>query len=137
MRIDKDTYYLRIAAAVSARSTCIRRQYGAVIVKDDVIVSTGYNGSARGANNCCDTGYCWREEHHIPHGEQYEKCSSVHAEQNAIISADRSKMIGATLYLAGFENGVPLEVAEPCDICRRMILNAGITRVVCGTPKDF
>lgn len=88
-RITKDEYYLSIAASVAKRSTCLRRQYGAVIIKNDEIISTGYNGAARGEPNCCDTGECWREANNIPHGEQYEKCVAVHAEQNAIISAAR------------------------------------------------
>lgn len=129
-RPSKERYYLDIAAAVSARSTCVRRQYGAVIVKNDMIISTGYNGSARGWLNCCDTGECWREAHGIPHGEQYEKCKSVHAEANAIISAPRLDMMGATLYLAGFENGERIEDPKPCEMCQRMIENAGIIRVV-------
>ena len=98
-RIGKREYYLNIAAAVARRSTCLRRQYGAVIVKDDQIISTGYNGSARGEDNCCDVGYCWREAHNVPHGEQYEKCVAVHAEDNAISQAGRES-IGATLYPA-------------------------------------
>lgn len=130
MRISKDRYYLGIAEAVAQRSTCRRRQYGAVIVNHDEIVATGYNGAARGILDCLESGYCWREENGIPHGEQYEKCIGVHAEQNAIISAARSEMIGATLYLAGFENGVMLSNPEPCRICERMIRNAGIVRVV-------
>lgn len=136
MRISKDEYYLTIARAVAGRSTCIRRQYGAVIVKDDEIISTGYNGSARDEANCCDVGVCWREEHHIPHGEQYEKCVAVHAEQNAIISAARRECIGATLYLAGLENGVPIENPAPCLICSRMIKNSGIVRVVTGVYNE-
>lgn len=128
-RISKIEYYLNIARAVSKRSTCLRRQYGAVIVKNDEIISTGYNGSHRGADNCCDVGVCWREAHGIPHGQQYEKCVAVHAEQNAIISASRSDMIGSTLYLAGFEGDREI-VGEPCLICHKMIANAGIARVV-------
>lgn len=128
-RIDKEEYYLGIALAVAKRSTCIRRQYGAVIVKNDEIIATGYNGSPRGTKNCCDTGYCWREENNIPHGERYEACKSVHAEQNAIISASRKDMIGSTLYLAGIENGKVIK-AVPCDICCRMIINSGIKEVV-------
>lgn len=129
-RISKRDYYLSIAAEVSKRSTCLRRQYGAVIVKNDEIVSTGYNGAPRGEDNCCDIGTCWRERNNIPHGEQYEKCVAVHAEQNAIISASRREMLGATLYLAGFENGEPIRNAEPCMICRRLIKNAGIEKVI-------
>ena len=129
-RISKRDYYLSIAAEVSKRSTCLRRQYGAVIVKNDEIVSTGYNGAPRGEDNCCDIGTCWRERNNIPHGEQYEKCVAVHAEQNAIISASRREMLGATLYLAGFENGEPIWNAQPCVICRRLIKNAGIETVI-------
>ena len=129
-RISKRDYYLSIAAEVSKRSTCLRRQYGAVIVKNDEIVSTGYNGAPRGEDNCCDIGTCWRERNNIPHGEQYEKCVAVHAEQNAIISASRREMLGATLYLAGFENGEPIRNAQPCVICRRLIKNAGIETVI-------
>lgn len=129
MRISKEKYYLGIALAVAERSTCIRRQYGAVIVKNDEIISTGYNGAPRGEQNCCDVGSCWREANCVPHGERYEACKSVHAEQNAIISASRKDMIGSTLYLAGIENGKVIK-AVPCDICRRMITNAGIERVV-------
>ena len=126
VRPEKDLYYLNIARAVALRSTCLRRQYGAIIVKDDEIISTGYNGSPRGRDNCCDVGECWRESHHIPHGEQYEKCVAVHAEQNAIISAERRDMKGSVLYLAGFENGEEIS-AVPCEICNRMIINAGIS----------
>lgn len=127
-RVNKDDYYLEIAKAVALRSTCLRRRYGAVIVKDDCIISTGYNGSARGEANCCDVGTCWREAHGIPHGEQYEKCVAVHAEDNAISQAGR-ETIGATLYLAGFEGGKPIE-AKPCLMCERKIKNAQIVRVV-------
>lgn len=129
MRISKKEYYLNIAKAVAQRSTCLRRQYGAVIVKNDEIISTGYNGAPRGEVNCCDVAECWRESHGVPHGEQYEKCIGVHAEQNAIISASRDRMIGATLYLYGQENGHAIE-AIPCAICRRMILNSGIKYVI-------
>ena len=129
MRIDKDKYYLSIALAVAQRSTCLRRQYGAVIVKNDEIIATGYNGSPRGEQNCCDVEYCWREANSVPHGERYEACKSVHAEQNAIISASRKDMIGSVLYLAGIENGKVI-TATPCDICRRMITNAGIKKII-------
>lgn len=129
-RISKENYYLSIAAEVARRSTCLRRQYGAVIVKNDEIVATGYNGAPRGDENCCDVGSCWRERNNIPHGEQYEKCVAVHAEQNAIISASRRDMLGSTLYLSGFEAGRPIEDATPCLICARLIKNAGIARVV-------
>lgn len=136
-RPSKLKYYLDIAAAVAARSTCLRRQYGAVIVKDDMIISTGYNGSARGWLNCCDLGECWRESHKIPHGQQYEKCRAVHAEANAIISASRLDMMGATLYLAGFENGERIENPEPCEMCQRMIENAGIVHVRTNESQEI
>ena len=123
-------YYLDIAAAVAARSTCIRRQYGAVIVKNDTIVSTGYNGTARGLVNCCDLNECYREAHNIPHGQQYEKCKAVHAEANAIINASREEMCGAILFLAGFENGERMKNPTPCEMCSRMITNSGIRRVI-------
>lgn len=134
-RISKSEYYLNIAKAVAQRSTCIRRQYGAVIVKNDEIIATGYNGSARGEENCCDIGTCWRERNNIPHGQQYEKCVAVHAEQNAIISAPRDKLLGSTIYIYGEENGKTIE-ARPCEICHRMILNAGIENVVLSEPGD-
>ena len=123
-------YYLDIAAAVAARSTCIRRQYGAVIVKNDIIVSTGYNGTARGLINCCDLNECYREAHNIPHGQQYEKCKAVHAEANAIINASREEMCGAILFLAGFENGERMKNPTPCEMCSRMITNSGIRKVI-------
>ena len=129
-RPNKDEYYLDIAASVAKRSTCLRRRYGAVIVNNDEIIATGYNGSPRGEKNCCDTGECWREAHHIPHGEQYEKCVSVHAEMNASIRAARKDMVGGTLYLMGFDDSNPIFHAVPCTICRRLIKNAGIKRVV-------
>ena len=127
-RISVDEYYLEIAKAVSRRSSCLKRQYGAVIVNNQEIVATGYNGSPRGEANCCDVGICNRlnEAHN---SGKYDLCKSVHAEQNAIISASRKDMIGGTLYLYGEENGKPIE-AVPCPICGRMIKNAGISRVV-------
>lgn len=128
MRPTHDEYYLGIAAAVSRRSTCLRRQYGAVIVNNDEIIATGYNGAPRGCENCCDIGKCNREGHEHNDGN-YGDCRSVHAEQNCIISASRKEMIGSTLYLAGFENEQAI-AAEPCPICKRLIINAGIARVV-------
>lgn len=128
MRPTHNEYYLDIARAVSRRSTCLRRQYGAVIVNNDEIIATGYNGAPRGCENCCDTGKCNREGCQHNDGN-YGSCRSVHAEQNAIISASRQEMIGATLYLAGFENGQAI-AAEPCPICERMIINAGIKHVI-------
>lgn len=131
-RPNKDEYYLGIAKAVAARSTCLRRQYGAVIVKDDVIVSTGYNGACRGEPNCSDVGECWRQASGVPHGQQYEKCKAVHAECNAIINGNRADMADAVLYLAGFEDGKEMEDPEPCLMCARMIRNARIGMVING-----
>lgn len=129
-RPTKPEYFLNIAEAVAKRSTCLRRQYGAVIVKDDVIVSTGYNGSPRGDENCCDSGECWRQANGIPHGERYELCKAVHAEANAIINGDSESLRGATLYLVGLENGQRLVNPKPCLMCERLIANAQIAEVV-------
>lgn len=133
MRVNKDSYYLDIADSVSDRSTCLRSRYGAVIVRDDEIISTGYNGAPRGTINCCDRGVCKRKELNIPSGERYELCRSVHAEQNAIISGARKDMIGSTLYLSGRQpdTGKFVVDAHPCDMCKRFILNAGIQKVIC------
>lgn len=133
-RPSTDDYYLDIARAVSRRSTCLRRQYGAVIVNNNEIISTGYNGAPRGEVNCCDTGICHRVGRRHNDGD-YNSCSSVHAEMNAIISASRSEMLGATLYLAGFENGKEVG-AEPCPVCMRLIKNAGITKVIATYKKS-
>ena len=121
-RVSKDMYYLDIAKSVLQRSTCLRRRYGAVIVNNDEIVSTGYNGAPRGEANCIDTGVCERERLNVPKGERYELCVAVHAEQNAIISASRKEMQGATIYIVG-ENTSDGTYANPapCLICRRMI----------------
>lgn len=139
MRPSKNEYYLDIARTVARRSTCLRRQYGAVIVNHDEIIATGYNGAPRGDKDCLYNGICWREENDIPHGAMYEMCISVHAEQNAIISAARSEMIGGTLYLAGFEKGREIVGPEPCLICARMIQNAGIKEVItnCGRETNL
>ncbi|MBR3020431.1 MAG: dCMP deaminase family protein [Clostridia bacterium] len=136
-RKSKLNYYLDIAEAVLDRSTCLRRKYGAVIVKDDEIISTGYNGAPRGCTNCDDLGCCPRETQNIPHGERYELCRSVHAEANAIISASRKNMIGATIYLAGrqADDGQRFTNPEPCAMCKRLILNAGIDWVVTRNPN--
>lgn len=135
-RPTKDKYYLGITEAVLERSTCLRRKYGAVLVKNDEIVSTGYNGSARGETNCCDCGVCKREELNIPKGERYELCVAIHAEDNAITSAGRHRACGATLYIVG-KNTVDNSYANPspCVMCARKIKNAGIARVV-GLFKD-
>ena len=135
-RPDWDEYFLDIAKAVGRRATCMRRRYGAVIVKDNVIISTGYNGSPRGEANCIDTGICERERLKVPKGERYELCVAVHAEQNAIINADPVKMEGATIYIAGV-NVADNSIAsgEPCKLCRRMIQNARIAKVVFQNPS--
>ena len=137
-RISKENYYLDIAETVLERATCLRRVYGAIIVKNDEIISTGYNGAPRGRKNCVDLGYCTREQLKVPRGERYELCRSVHAEQNAIINASRSEMLGATLYLVGLENrtGGYVEAAAPCSLCKRMIINAGIERVIVRDTRD-
>ena len=125
-----DEYFLEIARVVSRRSTCLRRRYGAVIVKDNVIVSTGYNGSPRGAVNCIDSGICKRKELNVPPGERYELCVAVHAEQNAIVNGPPERMKDATIYVAGFEADGTVADARPCLLCRRMIRNAQISKVV-------
>jgi len=137
MRIDKTNYYLDIAETVLERGTCLRRKYGAVIVKNDEIISTGYAGAPRGRKNCDELGYCAREELNIPRGERYEMCRSVHAEQNAIISAARKDLIGSTLYLVGKEvtNNDYVKNANPCILCKRFILNAGIKEIVIRKDK--
>ncbi len=137
MRKDKINYYLDIADSVLRRSTCLRRQYGAIIVRNDEIVATGYNGAPRGRKNCDELGGCRRETLNIPSGERYELCRSVHAEANAIISAARNETIGSTLYLAGREvkTGELIKNATPCSMCRRMIINAGIKNVVCRVSE--
>lgn len=131
-RRSKINYYLDIAQTVTERGTCLRRKFGAIIVKDDVIVSTGYAGAPRGRQNCCDLKFCLRDKMNIPRGERYELCRSVHAEQNAIIAASREEMIGSTLYLAciDYKTGELAEGTSPCQLCRRMIINAGIDKVV-------
>ena len=139
-RIDKPNYYLDIAATVLERSTCMRRCYGAIIVQNDEIVSSGYNGAPRGRKNCGDLGYCTREAMNIPSGERYELCRSVHAEANAIISAPRREVLGATLYMACKDpaTGELIPGSTSCSMCRRLIINAGIARVVIrDTPTDY
>jgi dCMP deaminase len=130
VRPDWDDYFIEIAKVVSSRSTCLRRKYGAVIVKDRVIISTGYNGSPRGIENCIDTGICARQELKIPSGERYELCEAVHAEQNAIINAPPERMKDATIYIAGFEDDQSYAAGKPCKLCDRMIRNARINEVV-------
>lgn len=139
-RRDKMNYYLDIAQTVAERSTCLRRCYGAILVKDDEIVSTGYNGAPRGRRNCADLGRCTREELGIPSGERYELCRSVHAEANCIISAARRESLGGTIYLACIDpqNGELMAGTTSCAMCRRLIINAGISQVVIrDTPADY
>ena len=137
-RRDKINYYLDIAETVAERGTCLRRLFGAIIVKNDQIISTGYVGAPRGRQNCTDLGYCAREKLNVPRGERYELCRSVHAEANAIIHASRSDMIDATLYLVGKEAGTDqyVENANSCAMCKRMIINAGIATVVLRDSKE-
>ncbi|MDO4439097.1 MAG: deaminase [Eubacteriales bacterium] len=139
-RRDKINYYLDLADVVSKRGTCLRRHYGAVIVKNDEVISTGYVGAPRGRKNCSDLGYCIRQKMNIPRGERYELCRSVHAEANAIISAEREKMIGSTLYLSGREvsSGEYIHNSNSCSMCKRMIINAGIEKVIIrDTEQDY
>ncbi len=139
-RVDKVNYYLNIAETVLERSTCLRRNYGAIIVQADEVIATGYNGAPRGRKNCIDLGRCTREELRIPSGQRYELCRSVHAEANAIISAARSETLGATLYLVGrdAQTGRLLQDTTCCSMCRRLVINAGIQRVVVrNTPTEY
>ncbi len=137
-RRDKENYYLDIAETVVERGTCLRRNFGAIIVKHDQIIATGYTGAPRGRRNCSDLGYCLREKMNIPRGERYELCRSVHAEANAIINAARRDMIGATLYLVGVDaqTGELVPNSNSCSMCKRLIINAGISRVVIRNTKD-
>ena len=138
MRKDKINYYLDIAASVSERSTCLRRHYGCVIVKNDEIISTGYNGAPRGRKNCDDLGFCYREQMDITRGERYELCRSVHAEQNAIISASRNELIDADLYMVGInaKTGEIEPKATSCMMCKRVVINSGIKRVIVREPDN-
>ena len=139
-RISKENYYLNIAETVLERATCLRRVFGAIIVKNDEIISTGYNGAPRGRRNCVDMGFCTREAMKVPRGERYELCRSVHAESNAIISAARRDMVGGTLYLVGrnAQTGELLHDATSCAMCRRMVINAGLSKVIIRTTaSDF
>ncbi len=137
-RVSKHNYYLDIAQTVSERSTCLRKCYGAIIVKNDVIVSTGYNGAPRGRQNCSDIGICQREKLGIPRGERYELCRSVHSEANAIIAAPRDQMLGATLYMVCTEpkSGEVVSGTSSCMMCKRMVINAGISTVIIRDTKD-
>jgi len=137
-RRDKNNYYLDIAESVSQRCTCLRRHYGAVIVRDDEIISTGYVGAPRGRKNCSDLNKCVREERKIARGERFELCRSVHAEANAIISASRKDMIGSSIFLVGIEvsTGSYIENANSCLMCKRLIINSGISKVFIRDSKD-
>ena len=132
VRRDKQNYNLDMAQVALERSTCLRRHFGAVIVKNDVIISTGYNGAPRGRANCIDLNYCIRQQRNIPRGTQYELCRAIHAEANAIIAASREEMIGSTLYLVGrdAQTGDIMKDADSCPMCKRQIINAGISQVV-------
>lgn len=130
LRPDWDEYFIGIAKAVAARATCLRRKYGAVITKDNIIVSTGYNGAPAGMKDCLDVGKCTRKELQIPHGERYELCHSVHAEANAIIRASADELRGATIYISGADDKNKECSSEPCMMCKRMILNSRIAKVV-------
>lgn len=138
MRRDKHNYYLDIAQTVSERGTCLRRNYGSVIVMNDEIISTGYTGAPRGRVNCMDLGTCRRDKLNVPRGERYELCRSVHSEANAIISASRRDMAGASLYLAGVNMSTGLLVSDACScaMCKRMIINSGIEKVIIRNTAD-
>ena len=139
-RISKINYYLDIAQTVASRSTCLRRMYGAIIVKNDVIVSTGYCGAPRGRQNCCDMGYCLREKMNIPRGERYEMCRSVHSEANAIIAAGRELMLDAVMYQACIDaptGKLALDI-DSCQMCKKIIINAGLKTVIYrNTPTEY
>lgn len=139
-RINKKNYYLNIAETVSERGTCLRRNFGAIIVNNDQIISTGYVGAPRSRKNCIDLGFCIREKNEVPRGERYELCRSVHAEANAIIHASRERMIGSTMYLVGKDakTGEYVENANSCSMCKRLIINAGIKRVIIrNSPTEY
>lgn len=137
-RIDKINYYLNIAETVAQRGTCLRNNYGSVIVKNDEIISTGYTGAPRGRKNCIDLGYCKRQQNNAPSGAGYELCRSVHSEQNAIISSNRKDMLGAILYLVGVNKrtGEYVTNTKPCTLCKRMIINAGIQTIIMRDDKE-
>ena len=138
-RRDKYNYYLDIAETVLGRGTCLRRNYGAIIVKNDEIISTGYTGSPRGRKNCSDLGFCRREQLNVPRGERYELCRSVHSEANCIISAQRKDMIDSTMYLVGKDAKTKelVENATSCAMCKRLIINAGIKQIVVRDTKEL
>ena len=137
-RVSKNNYYLDIAQTVAERATCLRRMFGAIIVKNDSIISTGYNGAPRGRKNCSDLMVCMRDKLQIPRGERYELCRSVHAEANAIIAAPRDQMLGATLYMACVDpmDGSLVSGTTSCMMCKRQVINAGIETVIVRDDKD-
>jgi len=137
-RVSKINYYLDIAETVAKRCSCLRKHYGAIIVKDDCIVSTGYNGAPRGRKNCSDLNFCMRDKLNIPRGERYEMCRSIHAEANAIIAASREEMLGSTLYMTCVDpkTGEPVPGTSSCAMCKRQVINAGIARVVVRDTKE-
>ena len=137
-RVSKHNYYLDIAQTVAERSTCQRKMYGAIIAKDDVIVSTSYNGAPRGRKNCNDLDFCMRDKLKIPRGERYELCRSVHAEANAIIAAARERMLGATIYMVCISptDGSVVGGTSSCMMCKRQIINAGIATVIVRDTKE-
>lgn len=128
-------YFINIARCVSTRATCLRRRYGAVIAKDNIIISTGYNGAPSGMVDCLEVNKCTRMMLDIPHGQRYELCHSVHAEANAIIRASREQLSGSTIYISGTEDSGAECDSAPCMMCKRMILNAGIAQVVYSDGK--
>jgi dCMP deaminase len=135
-RASKDDYYLGIAKEVARRSTCFRRSIGAIIVRDDQIISTGYVGAPRKTKSSHEHGFCLRDRLGIPHGERYELCRSVHAEQNAVINAARAgvSLLGGDMYIYGTIYGEDKPInAFPCFICKKIIINAGLDRIVCST----
>lgn len=137
-RPSKDRYYLNIAKEVAERSTCFRAKGGAIIVKDDEIISTGYIGAPRGTKDCFERGNCLRDELKIPHGQRYELCRSVHAEANALINAARAgvSLLGGTLYLHTRDRNGMVVNTTPCFFCKRMIINAGLEKIVCSSQNE-
>lgn len=130
-RISKTDAYLNCAENFAYRSTCIKRKYGAVIVKDDAVISTGYNGSPRGFENCCDIGFCPRIRLGMHKGEGYNICRAIHAEANALLNCSREQTLGADLYLAGVNpKDCSVRRAKPCPMCARTIIQAGIRNVI-------
>ena len=139
-RVNKINYYLDIAQTVATRSTCLRKSFGAIIVKNDTIISTGYNGAPRGRKNCSDICTCIRDQLNIPRGERYELCRSVHSEANAIIAASRDQMLGSTLYMTCLDSktGEVVPDTNSCAMCKKMIINAGIdTVIIRNTPSSY